>query len=332
MVTWSVEKDGQVVRGANPKHNLILNQGLDFIASYSFADCFNYCAAGDSNVIPTKTDVALGNELSRTGTKSATGSANGAELSNNVFKLFRTFEFAIEVSDVIYREVGMSPFGVPGSNIFSKALLRDNAGDPIDVPVATGEKLVVKYELYIEIFDAETQIGTAINGRANSSGILRIQKIGLKGISALGDTEDYDVVGSCNEPSTQASMFISTDNSPPEPFGQCIDRSAGAYEDDGSISNYQASTYRRNKSLLIRPADLASSWRSVGVGPAANNGAVFVFDQDQNKESNKAYFINFTYFWTKRNLSNFSPWLDFEDAVYLSNRYNKQNSFAYFAL
>lgn len=332
MLTWRVEKDGLVIRQGTPKHNLILNQGLDFVASYAFADCFNYCAGGDSNTPPAKSDTGLGNEVDRTGTKVQTGSANGAELSNNVFKIFRTFQFADRLTDVVYREIGFSPLGVAGNNLFSKALLRDNAGDPIDVPVSIGERLIVKYELYIEIFDATTAVSTGIKNRSNTSGSLRIQKIGLKGVSLTGITEDYDAIGSPNEPSTVASLFVSPDGSPPEPFGQSIDRSVGAYEDEGSISNYVTASYKRSKGLLIRPASLLGSWQSVGIGPADNQGAVFVFDQSQSKESNKAYFINFTYYWTKKNLSNFSPWLDFEDAVYLSPRDNKQNSYAYFAL
>ncbi len=75
MVTWMVLKGDQVIRQASPKHNLILNQGLNFVAEYSFADCFNYAAGGDVAVEPVKTDTALGNEISRTGTKMQTGSA-----------------------------------------------------------------------------------------------------------------------------------------------------------------------------------------------------------------------------------------------------------------
>lgn len=330
-VNWKVEKDGCVLRQSNPYNNLILNQGLDYIASYPFADCFNYCAVGTVGVAPIKTDTGLGAEIKRTNNLSLAATANGGALSNNVFKIFRTFIFVVDVAPYTVREVGFSPIASAGNNLFSKALIKDGTGTPVNVTVNIGETLTVRYELSIEIFDAVKNVSNGLDGHS-AGGVVRFQKIGLKSISDVtGLTINYDDTGACNEPSVQANIFISTSGAPPEPFGGCIDRSPGVTK-LGSLSNYITSSYGRKKGVMFKPSEMLPTWRSVGVGSPTSHGAIFVYNVDQTAESNKAYLVNFSYYWVHQNGSSFTDWLDFEDNVYLSKRVNKLNSYAYFAL
>ncbi len=321
-LSWKIEKDGKVLRESSTYNNLILNQGLDFIASYPFADCFLYCVVGSTGNAPVRTDTGLGNEIKRTNNYSLSGNSNGTQLVNNVYTIFRTFTFVADVVPYVYREVGFSPIGIAGNNLFSKALIKDSSGVPVEVSVNIGETLTVRYELSIEIFDATLSL---------SSGHLRFQKIGLKAISDVnGSTINYDDTNGCNEPSIQANLFLSSSSAAPEPFGSCADRSP-ATSKTGSLSNYVTGAYNRKKGALFKTSELPSSWRSVGVGSASSHGAVFVYNAD-HFESNKAYFVNFTYYWVHHNNSSFVEWLDFEDSVYLSQRVKKANTYAYFAL
>lgn len=329
-VSWKVEKDGQVLRETTPYNNLILNQGLDYIAAYSFADCFNYCAAGTGVTAPTKTDTGLVAEIKRTNNYSTASDGNGVTLVNNIYTIFRTFVFVADVAPHIYGEVGFSPIATAGSNLFSKALIKDSTGAPVTVTVNIGETLTVRYELSIQIYDAVLTLSGLENQR--SLGKLRFQKIGLKAISNItGQTIDYDDTGGCNEPSLQANIFISTSSAPPEPFGHSIDRSPGAIK-LGSLSNYSSGAYNRKKGVFFKSSETLPSWRSVGVGSPSSHGAVFVYNSDQSAESNKAYLINFTYYWVHHTNSSFTNWLESEDTSYLNKRFNKNNTYAYFAL
>jgi hypothetical protein len=330
-LSWKVEKDGQTLRQSCTYNNMILNQGLDFIAEYSFADCFNYCVVGSVGTAPVRTDTGLGSEVRRTNNCSAAVGANGAALSTNIFTLTRTFIFpAIEVPNA-YREVGFSPFSTAGNNLFSKALLKDSLGVPVTVNTGVGETLTVRYDLSIEIFDASTRVRNGIEGRSSSDGYVRMQKVGLKGISALGVTENYDDALGVNEPSVQSNIFVSTNGAAPEPFGSCLDRSPVTSK-VGSLSNYVEGSYVINKGVLLKPSETPATVRSAGVGTGPAHGSVFVFDSDQTPGAGKAYFLNFTYAWVHQNSSNFSEWLDGDDYLYLNKRLNKLNSYAYFAL
>ncbi len=331
-VRWSVQKDGVVLRQSNSYNNLILNQGLDYVASYPFADCFKYCAVGTGISAPISSDTGLSSEVRRTNNYNIVGDANGTALVGNVYTIHRTFIFDAAVAPHTYGEVGFSPLSASGNNLFSKALIKNGAGIPITVLVGIGETLTIRYDLSIEIYDALKTIRLGITG-ITSPGKLRIQKIGLKSVNSLGVTEDYDDTGAANEPSVQSNIFISDSSNPPEPFGSCIDRSP-VVSKTGSLSNYVSEDYSRKKGVLFTPSELASmpSFRSVGVGSASSHGLVMVFNGEQSAGSNKAYFVNFTYRWVHATGSSFTPWLDSEDALYLNKRVVKNNDYAYFAL
>ncbi len=331
-VSWKIQKDGNTLRESGKYNNLILNQGLNYVAAYSFADCFNYCAVGSVGIAPVKTDTGLGSEVKRTNNYSVSALSNGATLTNNILTLFRTFSFSAEVVPVTYREVGFSPISTSGNNLFSKALLKDSAGNPLSVLIGIGETLSIRYELSIEIFDATRLIPNGIDGHSNSRGYARIQKVGLKGIdTTTGATNNYDDTNGANEPSVQSTIFVSTNGSPPEPFGSCLDRSPASVK-TGSLSNYVTDSHVRKKGVMFKPSELGATIRSVGVGSAESHGAIFVFDADQTTESNKAYIVNFQYAWVHQNSSSFTNWLFSEDALYLNKRLNKVNTYAYFAL
>lgn len=332
-IGWFISRGDEVVSSSQYKFsNLILNQGLDYISLFAFADCFNYCALGNGSVPPIKTDVGLTNELIRFGTLSPTPDSHGASLNGNVYTLIRTFRSGPALAEVSYSEVGFSPYASVGNNLFSKALIKNSDGQPITVVIQEGLSINIRYEFSIEINDAERHISRGIYGKSNSSGVSRFQKVGLKGIDLDGITNDFDDTNGCNEPSLQSSMFMSLEGAPPDVLGQCVDRSLGSFTMSGALSLYVNGEYMRKKSSLVKPSVLPSSWRSLGVGSPTTHGAIFVFNEVQNSEPNKAYLVSFTYIWTKENTSNFLPWLDYEDAVYNFNRFYRNNSHSYLAL
>src|SRR5574337_1049881 len=70
----------QVVREYPVQKNLILNQGMDALATQLFADCMNYCSAG-TGVTPTNDD---------SGTTTATQSGTSVTLAGGSFTFTNT--------------------------------------------------------------------------------------------------------------------------------------------------------------------------------------------------------------------------------------------------
>lgn len=331
-LSWKIEKDGKIIQSSTVYNNLILKQGLNFIASNFFADCFKYCCVGTGTTTPSLSDTALTTEIKRTSTYNTAFNSNGTQLSSNIFSIFRGFVFAADTTAYTYGEVGFSPIATSGSNLFSKALIKNSLGLPTTVVVNIGERLLVQYNLSIEIHDAVKTITSGIKN-TSSSGQLRVQKVGLKGIDSSGNTIDYDDTNGANEPANPSNIFISNVSNPPDSFNTCFDR-APVIGKNGQLSSYINGQYLRKKSATFTPSELSRmpNFRSVGVGQAASHGLIIVFDLQQYIETNKAYLVSFTYKWSDNNNSNFVPWLQGDDMAYLNKRISKNNTYAYFAL
>jgi len=70
----SIVEKGKVVRTYKPQRNLILNRGLDDIASNTIGECFRYCAAGTGS---TATELLSGSETATLSTGTVTISQTG---------------------------------------------------------------------------------------------------------------------------------------------------------------------------------------------------------------------------------------------------------------
>ena len=325
-IYWSILKDGKIISESRPYSNLILEQGLNFIADFAFADCFKYCAIGSGDTQPNKLDKGLSSEMRRSSQYSM--GSSGATLTNNIFRIFRTFTFSSIDSISSYCEIGFSPLSNSGDNLFSKALLKNSDGLPTTVTVNPGETLSVKYELSIEVFDAAKIVKNALP--ANPA-VIKIQKIGLMGVSLDGQTVAFDDTNGANEPSKVTSIFISNSDTAPDQFNSCIPREEAVIK-DCHLSNYVAGSFGRSKDVLFKSSERPSGWRSLGVGTGASHGTILVFNSPQSADASKAYLVSFKYFWVHQNESNFSIWLDGDDYLYLNKRTTKINTYSYFAM
>ena len=103
------EKTQKVLVKSKKKKNLILNQGLDFLALRSFVENVAYCAVGSSTVAPLYTDTGLIGEFDRTANLD-TSLANYASttLTGNVFSFTRVFKLDTNVNPAYYGTVGWS--------------------------------------------------------------------------------------------------------------------------------------------------------------------------------------------------------------------------------
>lgn len=140
-----VIQGGVIVRETDWKNNLILNQGLDAVASHLICDLFLYCAIGTGTTPAANAQTGLDTEIARSNTY-LTGAPNcTSTLAANVLTHTRTFDFPIEVTGITYAEVGWSHSATIASNLNTRALF----ASPISV--ASGQSLRVVYQFVVTI-------------------------------------------------------------------------------------------------------------------------------------------------------------------------------------
>ncbi len=303
--TWQIVDSitNEIIALNDLQQNLILNQGLDFVAVRTYAANTIACAVGSSVIPPLTTDTGLTSELARTIAYDSTYLPCLASLSSNIFSIRRTFRFATQTQDQQFGEIGWSYTDIPGNNLFSKAQLLDVNGNPVLLTVYRNQYLRVTYTLQITLTPVTPLAnGNFIDGGPGSSdGTSQIQLIGLQGVTSDGTLSDFDAGGQANEPSQTASIFISTNSAALATFGSTVNRSVGANEIGATLSSYSAGSYSSFKTVTFGRSISGSTFRTIGIGPSAgaatSNTYTELFNTNQTKDSSFQLTINILYSW-----------------------------------
>ena len=133
--------------------NLILDAGLERIGTGG--NQWQACQVGSSNLAPNIAQTGLGAYVA--GVASANDGMNGPTpvAPNYVASIGRYFRFGVGVAAGNLSEVGIG-WATTGSNLFSRALIVDEEGDPTTITVLPTEILDVYYwiDLYPPIVDS----------------------------------------------------------------------------------------------------------------------------------------------------------------------------------
>lgn len=122
-------------------NNIITNQGLDYIGTYSF---LAYCRVGSGSATPLATDTALQSSVAVTDTVVDTTTTYSSS-SPYWSAAIRTWRFAVGDAAGNLSEVGI--FATYDANSCgSRALILDEFGDPTTITVLSNEILDVTYE------------------------------------------------------------------------------------------------------------------------------------------------------------------------------------------
>lgn len=213
IVNWAVldENDEEQEKGGT-KSNLILDSGLDFVASHYYADLAKYCAVGTDQTTPDPEQKGLINEVARTNQYFPGEGHCGSRQETPTKRVYRrTFDFPIGALDGTYRELGFSPFPTNEANLFSRTLPVDLDGNPTTISVAKNQRLRVVYEWTVNLSpEIVSQFLTTIDGLGDITGEQAIQAtyaygygeivtdnmatLALSGIRTDGQTTDrFDV-------------------------------------------------------------------------------------------------------------------------------------------
>jgi hypothetical protein len=218
----------------------------------------------------------------------------------------RTFIFPAEAAPITYTELGISQTAAVGNNLFSRILL------PVPVYLAATQQLKVAYSLQITVSPATPNAKTAnvvgwpVAPSVTTDGEEQIQYYGLAVVHESGATLIPSIDGVANEPGAvgnQSEIFLSTVSTAPATIGSAVDRTGtGSVTNTTSISDYTPLSFTRDKYVVFDVSEgNRSDWRSFGLvrnlGTLDHNSYVFVFDEDQTKDSSHTLELRITFSW-----------------------------------
>lgn len=146
-------------------NNLVLDVGLNRIGTGTW---FSSCHVGTSSVAPVTTDVALGNQIAVTSTKN--GADTGGTAATSPFYTFRRATFRFNAGTFSGQNLAEVAIGWGGTNIFNRALIRDNLGDPTTITVLSTEVLDILTE--VRIYQSEVDVTGSVALRQPNSTLI----------------------------------------------------------------------------------------------------------------------------------------------------------------
>ena len=183
-----IDREGRVAREGET-HNMILDQGLDYVPTYGFSQSMiAYCAVGTDSAAPAVSDTALGAEAARTNTTFA--GSTSTRTADGVYDLTKSFEFGYSEANGNLTEFGISPLATTPGNLFSRELFRNGSGTPETVTKTSAYKLHIVYTLTVTVTPVTMTAGSfAVAGVGTITGNYTL----LSGDTAHGVVGDLGV-------------------------------------------------------------------------------------------------------------------------------------------
>lgn len=217
-----INRRGRAHRGGE-QHNLILNQGLDQVATYgvtltgsgaiggsSPTASIQYAAVGTDSTAPAVTDTGLGAEVARTNVGSSGGTVDESisRSADGVYDHVRTYEFDFSEAIGNLTEWGISPIATAGSNLYARELFRDGGGSPETVSKTADDKLRLVYTRRITITPTEwTATSLAITDHGTVNGDYRLIGGDASGEEGFMDLRLFSRIAKGEEPNGSGTSW-----------------------------------------------------------------------------------------------------------------------------
>jgi hypothetical protein len=287
--------------------NLILNSGLDAVATTVLANLSRYCAVGTGNTPPAVTQTGLVTESARTNNM-LTGSPDTAMTNPTTtsYRFRRTYDFPLGALNGNYAEVGFSPNSAAGPNLFSRSLIQ-SGGTPTVIPVTSSQQLRVVYILDINFTPTSSQIvtppitGWPLAPATSLQGDARIQKVDNKFRPMNTDgtigtsTFNYFDPG---ESITTRKHFVCDSSDPHAVAGSFVNRTTGQYADITPTALPYTVQGQADFKTTLSTSVGNFPIRTIGIGSAAEPLWELIFDQNQVKTNLYTLELVFRYTWS----------------------------------
>jgi hypothetical protein len=319
-------RSGAVLHDLGWRQNLILNGGLDMVASYVFADCFKYGHLGSGSAPVQPADIGLQNWARRTSTYGAGDVA--AIYVGDVATLQRSFLFAAETGAVTYNEFGSSPTNVDRAPLFNRVVF-DN---PLTLGNGQQAKITMALDITVSpLTTPQVYSSDVITGWAGSTGQARVTGhqfytvstyeydvrnfawINADGLSQIGTYSGRQPMLEPSMASTAGDNQLFASNATTlqggvEQHTIAYSNGATSYVRGGTLSlqGYTPGSYSRVRTGVADLNDLnLAGIRSVGLTNYVNLSGYwkapmiyqFVMDNAFTKANTHRLTLNFTYTW-----------------------------------
>lgn len=321
VVSWEVvNADGSIADACyKPKHNMILNTGLDFIGTVnSLFECFAYMAVGTGTTALDYTQTGLATETTYGATSrppasgySAYDSTTFPAVDADPYVIVHQFgiQTALAKLNGTFTELGFGPTSTKGANLFSRFLITDNLGNPVSVSVSSVQQLRVKYQIAVKFLPiVPAALTTNMVGVSNTFGYTS----GWQGLNAtnwasqrqavlyalfgpLGMTAYYNYFYVFSS-TTETFTGIAADN--PRPTGAVglpNVNSGGIYSVDaytpGSYANYL------NIGWPVTAANMNIYGLTVGAYASETTLCLFLFDTPITKTDTHSISFKLKFSW-----------------------------------
>ena len=271
---WQLVDRFGIIEQEGEQHNLILDQGLDQVASTSIlrytgdsiagingTGLAQYVAVGTGSTAETTSDTVLDAEIARTGTSYQ--SFAYSRPSDGVIDLTKYFEFDYTQANGNLAEWGTSWGGGAGSNLFSRALFLDGGGAATTITKTSAYKLRMIYTLEVTVSPTTFTAGSFV-----------ITNVGTI-------TGNYRLFNSRNASSADVNLISAFARGATATVG-----GAPSWPGSGSIEAYPAdlsgATYTSGAESSYVSGSVARSvdtaWSAYTPGSYARSGAVMKWD------------------------------------------------------
>jgi hypothetical protein len=292
---WRKSPIVSVALDRDEEDNLILNQGLDYLAAgtTNWATMGEYCVLGVGTAIPAVTDTGLATEIIRTSTK-VSGSCNTtSNIGARTLTLRRTYDFPVEGSTSFpvgqrsghnYAELGLSHTSA-GTTLSTRALISGGT-----VTVLVGQQARVVYSIIITLGD------NAVSTIPSSTG----WTAGLQGTSAFctfGGMPSVNSDGGSNAGvDGMAKLSLCAGSTIPS-FGTPFTPGDTRASSSSVLNAYTTGTYKRTRTVTWNLTSGVGTWRSLIVDTGSIGTAYawcWVFDNAQTKDNTHSLSITWS--------------------------------------
>lgn len=241
----AVRPDGSVRELCDWFDNLILNQGLDAMASRG--NYFRYCQVGSGAAAPLATDTQLQSRIAGAiqDNNALPGQVNTTD--RYVYQN-QAYTFPVGAATGNISEIGIG-WDLTGTTLFSRALVKDASGNPITITVLADEQLRVYYQFRVyqpttDFFNG-TVGGYTVIGRSANVGVVH----SLSGWYLTSEAHDRNFFA----PSFNSTLLISSGaiagiTGAPTP----VDDTLNQYNVTAAAA-YVAGSFARDLTITISP-------------------------------------------------------------------------------
>lgn len=262
--------------------NLILNQGLDYLASRAtwWAAMGAYCVLGTGTATPAITQTGLGTEVVRTknllGSKSVTD-----DNSTRTRTISRTYDFPAESVNRNYAELGLSHTETVANNLSTRALISGGT-----VTVLVGQQARVAYAISVTL--GANVVSTPTSTTGWTAGLQ-----GTSGFYALHGLEDCYFSGGA---AYVSDLNLSTADTIPT-FGTDFNPGVNGGCSSSGFETYVTGSYTSKRWAWWDITAGIGTWRSLFI--PTNNidtdlGWLWVFDNAQTKDNRHTLTITWS--------------------------------------